>query len=126
MGAVMAKAMGNRVTVISTSDRKEQMAKEMGVDRFIVSKNTQSMASAKKSLNIILNTIGADHELSPFLDLLKKKGTMVVLGIVSAPFKASHKVFKISIQHVLSLFARLTLPSWSATRSGSPAVTPAA
>ena len=91
MGAVMAKAMGNRVTVISTSDRKEQMAKEMGVDRFIVSKNTQSMASAKKSLNIILNTIGADHELSPFLDLLKKKGTMVVLGIVSAPFKASHQ-----------------------------------
>merc|ERR1712241_1013864 len=88
---MMAKAMGNNVTVISSSNKKEELAKKMGVDDYIVSKDSNSMKSVTKSLDIILDTIGADHEIEPFLDMLKKNGTFIVLGIVSKPFNVDSK-----------------------------------
>ena len=87
MGVMMAKAMGNKVTVISTSDKKEVLAKKMGADHFVISKQPESMKTAKNSLDILLDTVGADHDIMTYFELMKKKGTLVVLGIVSSPFK---------------------------------------
>ena len=87
MGVMMAKAMGNKVTVISTSDKKEDLAKKMGADHFVISKQPESMKTAKNSLDILLDTVGADHDIMTYFELMKKKGTLVVLGIVSSPFK---------------------------------------
>merc|ERR1712142_327764 len=87
MGVMMAKAMGNSVTVISTSNSKEELARKLGADDFILSKQEESMKTAGRSLDIILDTVGADHELMALTKLLKKKGTIVVLGIVSKPFQ---------------------------------------
>ena len=89
MGAIMAKAMGNEVTIISTSNKKEELARKMGMDGYIVSKDLDSMKKSSNSLNIILDTIGADHEIEHYIDMLKKNGTFVVLGIVSKPFEVS-------------------------------------
>ena len=36
----MAKAMGNKVIVISTSGRKEELAKKLGSDTFVISRGT--------------------------------------------------------------------------------------
>ena len=87
MGVMMAKAMGNKVTVISTSDKKEALAKKMGADHFVISKQPESMKTAKNSLDILLDTVGADHDIMTYFELMKKKGTLVVLGIVSSPFQ---------------------------------------
>ena len=87
MGVMMAKAMGNKVTVISTSDKKETIAKTMGADNFVNSKQPDSMNIAKNSLDILLDTVGVDHDIMTYFELIKKKGTLVVLGIVSSPFK---------------------------------------
>ena len=87
MGVMMAKAMGNKVTVISTSDKKETLAKKLGADHFVNSKQPDSMNIAKNSLDILLDTVGADHDIMTYFELMKKKGTFVVLGIVSSPFK---------------------------------------
>ena len=87
MGAIMAKAMGNEVTIISTSNKKEELARKMGMDGYIVSKDLESMKKSSNSLDIILDTIGADHEIEHYIDMLKKNGTFVVLGIVSKPFE---------------------------------------
>ena len=54
----MAKAMGNKVTVISTSNKKESLAKKLGSDHFVISKQPESMKTAKNSLDILL---GPDH-----------------------------------------------------------------
>ena len=51
-------------------------------------RDLESMKRAEKTLNLLLDTVGANHELP--VDLLKKKGTLVVLGIVSDPFKVTH------------------------------------
>jgi len=81
-GVRLAKAMGNEVYAISTSPNKEAAAKEAGADNFVVSTDADSMKSAENSLDLILNTVSASHQLAHYLPLLKKDGTLVQLGLV--------------------------------------------
>ena len=41
---MLAKAMGNKVTVISTSNTKKDLANRMGADVFVNSKNPEDTA----------------------------------------------------------------------------------
>ena len=79
--------MGNNVTIVSSSPNKEEMAKSMGADKFVVSQNSEAMKEATKSLDLILDTIAADHDIGPILNLLKKKSTYVVLGLCFKPLQ---------------------------------------
>merc|ERR1711879_702585 len=87
MGVLLAKAMGNHVTVISSSSRKESMAMSMGADKLLVSSDTEAMKSSARSIDLILDTISANHDIRPLVDLLKKKGTTVQLGLAIQPFQ---------------------------------------
>jgi len=78
----LAKAMGNEVTAISTSPNKEAAAKEIGADNFIVSTDPESMKGGANSLDLILNTVSASHQLSTYLPLLRRDGNLVQLGLV--------------------------------------------
>lgn len=81
MGIKIAKAAGNRVVAISTSSGKEALAKEKGADAFVVSTNEESMKSEFAKIDLILNTISADHQAAKYLDLLAQGGTLVQLGL---------------------------------------------
>eukprot|EP00095_Tigriopus_kingsejongensis_P011147 maker-scaffold534_size144770-snap-gene-0.36 protein:Tk11147 transcript:maker-scaffold534_size144770-snap-gene-0.36-mRNA-1 annotation:"zinc-binding dehydrogenase" len=83
MGVRLAKAMGNEVTAISTSPSKEGKAKQIGADHFVVSTNPNSMAKAAGSLDLILDTVSADHQAGPYMSLLDKNGTLVLLGLTN-------------------------------------------
>ena len=101
MGVRLAKAMGNTVTAISTSPNKEAAAREIGADKysnvpkfmenilsfisFVVSSDPDSMAKAAGSLDLILNTVSATHDLNHYLGLLDNKGVLVQLGLVTTP-----------------------------------------
>lgn len=85
MGVRLAKVMGNTVTAISTSPNKEAVAKSIGASNFVVSKDEASMAKAAKSLDLILNTVSANHQAATYLSLLKQNGTLVQLGLVLEP-----------------------------------------
>jgi len=85
MGVRLAKAMGNTVTAISTSPNKEAAAKEIGADNFVVSTSPDQMAAAGGSLDLILNTVSANHDLNTYLPLLAGKGVIVQLGLVMTP-----------------------------------------
>lgn len=82
MGVRIAKAMGNEVTAISTSPNKEEAARKIGADRFIVSSDPESMKVGENSLDLILNTVSANHQLNTYIPLLKRDGTLVQLGLV--------------------------------------------
>merc|ERR1719369_2053227 len=88
MGVQLARAMGNKVTAISTSPSKEAAAKEIGADRFVVSTDLSSMKAAAGSCNLILNTVSADHQLGHYLPLLARRGTLVMIGVT----KNAHSV----------------------------------
>jgi len=93
MGVRLAKAMGNTVTAISTSPHKETVAREIGADNFVLSNKPESMAVAAKSLDLILNTVSADHDLAALIGLLARDGTIVQLGVVRKPHPISQMIF---------------------------------
>ena len=72
LGLQMAKAMGNTVVAISSSPNKKQAALKLGADEFIISKEPESMATVAKSLDLILNTVSADHDINAYLQLLAR------------------------------------------------------
>ncbi|XP_010941696.1 probable cinnamyl alcohol dehydrogenase 5 [Elaeis guineensis] len=82
------KALGMKVTVISSSQRKEKEAIErLGADFFVVSSNTEQMKAAMGTMDGIINTVSADHSLMPLLLLLKAQGKMVMVGLPEKPLE---------------------------------------
>lgn len=89
MGVKIAAAMGADVTVISTSDNKEEDAKRLGATSFINSRNADSMKAAAGSFDFILNTVSAQHDYNEYLGLLKPNGKMVLVGAPPEPTPVS-------------------------------------
>ena len=78
--------MGAETTVFSHSPEKESDAKSMGADHFVVTKDIKSLEKLNKSYDLILNTVSADLDLEPYLQLLKLDGTLVVIGLPGKPY----------------------------------------
>ncbi len=85
MGVKFAAAFGAEVTVLSTSPNKEEDAKKLGAHHFLVTKDAEQMKAAKNSFDFILNTISAQHDYNQYLSLLKRNGTMTVVGVPPQP-----------------------------------------
>ena len=85
MAVKLAKAMGAEVTVFSTSPGKESDARTLGADSFILSKDPEAMAAAAGTLNFVLDTVSADHDINPYINALGPFGTFVVVGMPHAP-----------------------------------------
>ena len=85
MGVKIAAAMGAEVYVFSTSPGKRDDAKRLGAVDLIVSKDEAAMAEHANSFDFILNTVAASHDLDQFLALLKRDGTMTLVGVPEDP-----------------------------------------
>jgi len=85
MGIKLAHAMGAHVVAFTTSDSKRQDAHALGADEVVVSKNRDEMKAHTGSFDFILNSVSARHDLDPFLGLLKRDGTMCMLGVPEDP-----------------------------------------
>lgn len=81
MGVKLAHAMGAHVVAFTTSESKRQDALDLGADEVIVSRNADEMAAHAGSFDFILNTVAASHNLDAFTQLLKRDGTMCLVGV---------------------------------------------
>lgn len=81
MGVKIAHAMGAHVVAFTTSDNKRQAALDLGADEVIVSRNADEMKAHTNSFDFILNTVAASHNLDAYTSLLKRDGTMVLVGV---------------------------------------------
>lgn len=81
MAVKIAAAMGASVTVFTTSTSKSQAAHELGADAVIISTDADAMEEAKYSLNFIVDTVAAEHDLNPYLRTLALGGGLVQLGL---------------------------------------------
>jgi len=86
MGVKFAHALGAQTTVFSHSPEKEADAKTMGADHFVVTKDIKELDKLKQSFDLILNTVSADLDLEPYLQMLKLDGTLVVIGLPGKPY----------------------------------------
>jgi uncharacterized zinc-type alcohol dehydrogenase-like protein len=85
MAVKIAHAMGAHVVLFTTSPNKREDGLRLGADEVIVSKNADEMATQTNQLDFILNTVAAPHNLDPFLNLLKRDGTMTLVGAPDSP-----------------------------------------
>ena len=85
MGIKLARALGAHVVAFTTSDSKREAAKALGADEVVVSRNADEMAAHANSLDFILNTVAAPHDLDAFFALLKRDGTMALVGAPATP-----------------------------------------
>jgi uncharacterized zinc-type alcohol dehydrogenase-like protein len=85
MGIKIAHAMGAHVVLFTTSPDKREDGLRLGADEVVVSKNAEEMAAHENSFDFILNTVAAPHSLDAFLVLLRREGTMTLVGAPATP-----------------------------------------
>ncbi|MCC8469011.1 NAD(P)-dependent alcohol dehydrogenase [Xanthomonas phaseoli] len=81
MAVKIAKAMGATVVLFTTSESKRADAMRLGASEVVISKDEAQMAAQYNTLDFILNTVAAPHNLDPFLNALKRDGAMVLVGV---------------------------------------------
>lgn len=86
MGVKFAVALGAEVTVFSHSPAKETDAKSMGAHHFVSTKDVDNLKKLEKQYDLLLNTVSADIDLEPYLQMLKLDGTLVVIGLPGKPY----------------------------------------
>jgi len=89
MAVQLAHAMGAEVTLISHSPHKEADARALGADHFLLMSDKEAMKAAKRSLNLIINTVSASIDIDRMLSLLATDGTMVSVGLPDKPLSVS-------------------------------------
>jgi uncharacterized zinc-type alcohol dehydrogenase-like protein len=85
MGIKLAHAMGAYVVAFTTSESKRQDARDLGADDVVVSRDEAQMAQQAGSFDLILNTVAASHDLDAYTKLLRRDGTMVLVGVPEHP-----------------------------------------
>lgn len=80
MAVKIATGLGADVTVMSRSKKKEADALGLGADRLLVSSDEAAMAKAASSLDFIIDTVPAKHDINPYMPLLDIDGTLVLVG----------------------------------------------
>lgn len=82
MGIKFAHAMGAHVVMITTSPGKAEDAKKLGADEVLISKKDEEMEKHANSFDFLLNTIPVGHDTNPYINLLKRDATMVLVGAI--------------------------------------------
>jgi uncharacterized zinc-type alcohol dehydrogenase-like protein len=88
MGVKLAHAMGAHITLFTTSPGKIADGKRLGADEVCISTDPDQMAAQRGSLDLIVNTVAASHDLDAYLTLLKRDGTMTLVGVPPEPHPA--------------------------------------
>jgi len=85
IGIKLAHAMGAHVVLFTTSPGKAQDARRMGAAEIVISTNAEDVKKYAGSLDFILDTVAMPHNLDMLLSLLKRDGTMCLVGLPETP-----------------------------------------
>jgi uncharacterized zinc-type alcohol dehydrogenase-like protein len=85
MGVKLAKALGAHVVAFTTSPSKVEDARALGADEVVVSRDPDAMKAQAGKLDLILNTVTVAHNLDDYVALLRRDGSMVMLGAPPEP-----------------------------------------
>lgn len=76
----LAAALGAEVTAITATAAKAEDARRLGAAHVVVSTDATAMSAAAASLDVVIDTIGSEHELEPYLALLDVEGVLYPVG----------------------------------------------
>jgi len=89
MGVKLGASMGAEVTVLSTSPNKEADARALGAHKFLVTRDEAQLKEYRNYFDFILDTVSAPHNLDMYLSLLRRDGTMILVGAPPEPAPVS-------------------------------------
>ena len=89
MGVKFAHALGAQVVVFTTSPGKKADALRLGADEVVLSNNPNEMQKHLGSFDIILDAVSANHDINAYLRLLRRDGTIVLVGAPEKPLSVS-------------------------------------
>jgi alcohol dehydrogenase (NADP+) len=85
MGVKFAHALGAHVVLFTTSPNKVADARRLGADEVVISKNADEMQKHAASFHFILDAVSAQHDINSYLSLLKRDGTLTLVGAPEKP-----------------------------------------
>ena len=85
MAVKIGTALGTHVTVLSTSERKQNDAERLGAKDFALTSQPESFTRLQRSFDFILDTVSAPHNYNDYVNLLKTDGTMILVGAPDKP-----------------------------------------
>jgi len=83
MAVKIGHAMGAEITVLSRSLAKKDDAMELGADYVYATQDQSTFTKLSKYFDLIINTVSVKLDWGAYLELLKRDGTMVLLGVPS-------------------------------------------
>ncbi len=81
MGIKLAHAMGAHTVAFTTSESKREDAIKLGADEVVITRNPAELKKHAGSFDFILDTVAASHQLDAFSGLLKRDGTLCLVGV---------------------------------------------
>ena len=85
MAVKIAHALGAHVVVFTTSPNKKDDALRLGADEVVISRNTDEMQKHEDSFDFILDAVSAEHDINSYLRLLRRDGSMTLVGAPDKP-----------------------------------------
>jgi alcohol dehydrogenase (NADP+) len=89
MGVKFAHALGAQVVVFTTSPKKKEDALRLGADEVVISRNVDEMQKHAGSFDFILDAVSADHDISAYINLLRRDGNLTLVGAPEKPLPVS-------------------------------------
>ncbi|CAF0804913.1 unnamed protein product [Didymodactylos carnosus] len=89
MAVQLATAMGAEVTVLSRGIDKREYAKSLGAKDLVSTQDKTGMEKIQNSLELIIDTVSAEHSIDELISLLKTDGKLVLVGIPNQPLALS-------------------------------------
>lgn len=81
MAVKLAKAMGAEVSVLGRTQNKKADALKMGAHHYYATTEANTFEKLYSSFDLILNTVSAVMDWNQYINLLRRDGTMVLLGV---------------------------------------------
>jgi uncharacterized zinc-type alcohol dehydrogenase-like protein len=88
MAVKLAHAMGAHVVLFTTHPSKADDARRLGADEVVVSTDAAAMTARAGTLHFILNTVAVPINLDPYLQALRRDGTMCLVGAPPQPHQS--------------------------------------
>ena len=85
MGLKFARALGAHVVAFTTSPSKTVDALRLGAHEVVVSTDHAAMAARRGSLDFVLDTVSAPHDVNAYLSLLRRDGNLTLVGAPPKP-----------------------------------------
>lgn len=80
MGVKFAHALGAETVLFTTSPSKVDDGRRLGADAVLIWKDAEALLPHMRSFDLIIDTVSVPHDRDPFITLLKRDATMVLIG----------------------------------------------